>query len=335
MIQGPLGPADANNVGIKGIARYLIVAVVVCGVLLPRPAAAYDFDRKLNSGDKGSDVRALQIRIAGWFPKADRTLFHLDGVFGDATARAVRSFKRHYGMRVSSSAGGRVFRRLAALEDGDGSTRHFNYSEFWQNRNPRCSRKANRFAGSFRGGPVSVRVVRRNVRRLMWRLEAIRAKGGNHSIGINSGYRSLAYNRCISGARRSQHLYGTAADLRMAETGNRRVRDMAKGSQVHGIGCYSHQSHNHLDLRIQNPHAEGTRSWWWPKRDRFGRDLDEGDRPCWGEVRRRESTSATNNSLGPTVAALTYGLDDPVVPSAEETARFGEAGEPSDLHGLD
>jgi hypothetical protein len=32
---------------------------------------------------------------------------------------------------------------------------------------------------------------------------------------------------------------------------------------------------------------------------------------------------------------VTYELDDPVVPSTEEIARFGEAGESSDLHGLD
>jgi zinc D-Ala-D-Ala carboxypeptidase len=321
-------------VGIKGVGRLLIVAVVVCGVLLPRPAAAYNFTRKLSPGDSGGDVRALQIRMAGWYPKADRTLFHIDGAFGAATAAAVRSFKRHYGIAVSNSAGRRVFRKLAVLEDANRSTRHFNYSEFTQNRNPRCSRKANRFAGTFRGGPVSARVVKRNVTRLMWRLEAIRAKGGNHSIGINSGFRSLAYNRCISGARKSQHLYGTAADLRMAQTRNRRVRNMAKGSQVHGIGCYAHQSHNHLDLRIHNAHLEETRHWWWPRRDRFGRDLDEARRPCWGEVRRRESTTSTR-SLGPTVGVFTYGLDDAVVPSEEDVGHFGEAGEPSDLHGLD
>jgi hypothetical protein len=113
------------------------------------------------------------------------------------------------------------------------------------------------------------------------------------------------------------------------------VRNMAKGSQVHGIGCYSHLSHNHLDLRIQNPDLEETRSWWWPKRDRFGRDLDEGRRPCWGEVKRRESIRAAGSSLGPTVDVFTYGLDDAVVPSEEDVAEFGAQGEPSDLHGLD
>jgi hypothetical protein len=121
----------------------------------------------------------------------------------------------------------------------------------------------------------------------------------------------------------------------MAKTGNRTVRNIAKGSQVHGIGCYAHQSHNHLDLRISNRDLRSTRSWWWPKRDRFGRDLDEASRPCWGEVKRREPTRASGASLGPTVGVFSYGLDDAVVPTEEDVARFEEAGEPSDLHGLD
>ena len=321
--------------GLKGCARCLIVAVVAIGLLAPRPAAAYRFSGRLGPGARGRDVKALQVRIAGWYPRDDRTLFRIDGVFGDATAAALRRFKRHYGIPVSNSAGARVFRRLRRLEDGNGSTSHFYYSEFTQNRNPSCSRKANRFAGTFRGGPVRARVVKRNVTRLMWRLEALRAKGGNHPIGINSGFRSIAYNRCISGARKSQHLYGTAADLRMVKTRNRTVRNIAKGSQVHGIGCYAHVSHNHLDLRIHNRHLRSTRSWWWPKRDRFGRDLDEASRPCWGEVKKRESTTASGASLGPTVGVFTNGLDEAVVPTEEDIARFEEAGEPPDLHGLD
>jgi zinc D-Ala-D-Ala carboxypeptidase len=322
-------------VGLKGVAKFLIVAGVAFGLLAPRPAAAYQFSGNLRPGDRGRDVKALQVRIAGWYPKADRTLFRIDGIFGDATALAVRRFKRHYGIPVSNSAGGRVYRKLARLEDANRSTRHFDYSEFTQNRNPRCSRKANWFAETFRGGPISARAVKRNVTRLMWRLEALRAKGGDHAIGVNSGFRSIPYNRCISGARKSQHLYGTAADLRMANTGNRVVRNMAKASQVHGIGCYAHQSHNHLDLRIHNRHVEETREWWWPKRDSFGRDLDEADRPCWGEVKRTESTSVSGASLGPTVGVFTYGLDDAVLPSEQDLARFAEAGEPPDLQGLD
>ena len=321
--------------GIKGVGRFLIVAGVVFGILAPGPAAAYRFSGRLDPGDRGRDVTALQVRIAGWYPGTDRTLFRIDGIFGDATAAALRRFKRHYGIPESNRAGRRDFRKLARLEDGNGSTRHFDYSEFTQNRNPRCSRKANRYAGTFRGGPVRARVVKRNVTRLMWRLEALRAKGGGHAIGINSGFRSVAYNRCISGARRSQHLYGTAADLRMRETRNRRVRNIAKGSQVHGIGCYAHQSHNHLDLRIHNRHVQSTRSWWWPERDRFGRDLDESRRPCWGEVKKREPTRASGASLGPTVGVFTNGLDDALVPTEEDLARFEAAGEPSDLHGLD
>ncbi len=131
---------------------------------------------------------------------------------------------------------------------------------------------------------VSPGKARNYVRRLMWRLEALRAKAGHKAIGINSGFRSVPYNYCIGGARYSQHMYGTAADNRMADVTNRFERNLAKASQVHGIACYSGRSHNHFDLRLENGDLPGARYWWWPARDRQGRDLDAANKPCWGET---------------------------------------------------
>ena len=174
----------------------------------------------------------------------------------------------------------------------------------------------------------------------MWRLEAVRRKGGGRPIGINSGFRSVAYNNCIAGARASQHLYGTAADNRMVGVGNRREREIAKRSQIHGIACYSSLSHNHFDLRIENKELRAGRFWWWPRRDRRGWDLTEGGSPCWGQGR---SVRASGSALIPrsTTTSVLHDVRRGVagagslVPSLQEIELFEFAGEGEDLGGQD
>ncbi|MFN2587489.1 MAG: D-Ala-D-Ala carboxypeptidase family metallohydrolase [Actinomycetota bacterium] len=313
-----------------------LAMALAASLLAPSAALAYDFTRTLKPGDEGPDVRALQVRVAGWFPRDDQTEMGIDGVFGRKTARAVKAFERFHEMKADGVAGPGVLEKLNALEDGDGSTVHFDWSEFVQNRNPGCSAKANAYAGTFGGGAVAPVVVKRNVRRLMWRLEALRAKTGSHPIGINSGFRSVAYNDCIGGAGTSQHMYGTAADSRVAETDNRTARELSMTSQFSGVGCYSSLTHNHLDIRVENAASGTTRFWWWPKSDARGRHLADDGLPCWGEtVTRRQKTIAR---LGATVLRAVAGAlpgAGSVVPDSTEVEAFEDAGENDDLLGLD
>jgi zinc D-Ala-D-Ala carboxypeptidase len=294
---------------------------VVCGALLALllfpagPAAAWEFTRTLKEGMTGKDVKALQVRIAGWFPRADKTHFGIDGEFGPTTTDAVRSFEKFYGLPVDGVAGTEVFKVIDRLEDDDGSTLNFAWSEFTQNRSGNCSAGANAYAGTFEGGMASPKRVKLNVKRMMWRLEAIRAKAGDHAIGINSGFRSAPYNDCIGGAGVSQHMFGTAADNRIAATSNRQARNLAKASQVHGIGCYSKLEHNHFDTRIDNEDLNSQRAWWWPERDSAGRDLDESGSPCWGEKGHKRT-------------------GDEIL-SVEAVAIFAALGEVADLAGAD
>jgi zinc D-Ala-D-Ala carboxypeptidase len=288
------------------------------------PAFAYPFSRTLKEGDKGRDVLALEIRMAGWYPRADRKSLLINRRFGNRTTIAVQAFQRHFGLAVDGIAGEATFSVLADLQDKNGSTAHFNWSEFDQNFNPNCSSQANAYAGTFGGGMVAPRRAKRYVRRLMWRLEAVRAKGGSHLIGINSGFRSVKYNQCIGGAGLSQHMYGTAADNRMARVGNRKERNIAKRSQLSGIGCYASLTHNHFDTRIDNRDLPSSRFWWWPERDSKGRDLDANGRPCWGE-RPRNSTAGAGHRL----------LGGSPVPSPREVRAFAAAGEVDDLQGAD
>ena len=310
----------------KGLG--VIVAATMCFSALSAPAAqAFDWPSRLAKGARGRAVKRLQVRVAGWFPERDQTRFHIDGAFGGQTAKAVERFERHYGITgANGAAGPATFTVLDRLGDGNGSTRHFEWSEFDQNHNSSCSAQANAYAGTFKGGQVSPKRTKRNVRRLMWRLEALRAKAGGEPIGINSGFRSVTYNSCIGGASASQHLYGNAADNRVAGISNRKARRIARRSQFHGISCYSSTTHNHFDLRLENSALPSAQNWWWPRKDSLGRELDDSGRPCWGE---------TSGSAVAVASAETTAGTDAFVPTAAEVRAFEDAGELDDLSGND
>jgi zinc D-Ala-D-Ala carboxypeptidase len=313
------------------LGRHLTAVVAAAGGALVLAGSAWAplsaAPHALRPGDRGRGVRALQVRVAGWFPDSrHRVHFLLDGVYGAQTRSAVKAFQSHYGVPADGVAGPSTMRILRRLEDPNGSTKHFNWSEFDQNFNPSCSARANAYAGTFDGGPVSARRARRNVRRLMWRLESVRAKGRD-PVGVNSGFRSIPYNACIGGARASQHLYGTAADNRMATVTNHRERTLARRSQFHGIGCYSSLSHNHFDVRMDNRHLPTARFWWWPERDKRGRDLDSIGRPCWGERKRGSGRPRrTTPSVLAAVRARTAGAGSRL-PAPAEIRAFARAGE--------
>ena len=313
--------------------RLLGLSLIVGGLLQvsSTPAHAMDWPKRLSVGDKGREVMQLQMRMAGWFPGRDKQRFGIDGSFGKRTATAVERFEAHYGVgKPNGTASGETFQILERLVDGDGSTKHFDWSEFRQHSSSGCSAQANAYAGTFNGGKVSANRTRRNVRRLMWRLEALRAKAGAKPIGINSGFRSVAYNSCIGGASASQHQYGTAADNRVAGITNRKARKIARGSQFYGISCYSNTSHNHLDLRLENSALPSAQTWWWPQKDALGRELDETGRPCFGET----TATATATASIKAVRTATPGVGS-LIPTTAEVRAFEEAGEPAELGGSD
>ena len=311
--------------------RILLLCFLAALACLPSSALAGKFDRSLHRGDRGADVKALEVRVAGWFSRHNQTQLPVNKYFGRRTSVAVRHFKNHYGLKTNGVAGRDVFRVFRRLQSKNGSTRHFDWKEFAQHANSSCGAQANAYAGTFRGGAIAFTRVKSNVRRMMWRLEAVRAKAGSNPVGINSGFRSVSYNDCIGGASASQHMYGTAADNRVAGISNRRARGIGKNSQVQGIGCYSSSSHNHFDLRVENRWLPSSRFWWWPDRDSAGRDLDETGRPCFGETSRR------GRSVGKTVRSVIEAVEAGIrgagtfVPSAAEVAAFQLAGEPDDL----
>lgn len=97
---------------------------------------------------------------------------------------------------------------------------------------------------------------------LMDKLEALRKRLGNRPLLVTSGYRSPEHNATIEGAAsNSQHLYGQAVDIALANMDGAEVEGHARMLGFTGIGRYPSKGVIHLDL---GP----ARSWGkpWPKR---------------------------------------------------------------------
>jgi zinc D-Ala-D-Ala carboxypeptidase len=250
------GERELKESAMKALHVLAKVMAIACVAALPlyihvSTAAAYAWPRTLSMGMRGVDVAELQIRIAGWAADVpSHSYLAIDGVYGPATAAAVRRVESAYGLRVDAGiAGPQVFGVLNSLEKPDRSTAHFSWAEFMSHD-----------GSGFSGGKVPVGEVRENIRRLMWKLEALRHKLDGHPIIINSGFRSIAQNRRVGGASNSMHMYGVAADIRVAGYHTCTVHHVAETTGFSGLET-CHASWQHVDSRIEYPY--GSQSWWW------------------------------------------------------------------------
>jgi zinc D-Ala-D-Ala carboxypeptidase len=231
------------------IVGFTLMITLVLSVTNIEEASAYNWTRTLQEGSSGSDVRELQIRVAGWAADSPtQTYVAIDGQFGPATKAAVMRFQRAYGLSVDGIVGPATQAKLNALEDSNG-TKNFNYSEFYS-----------KDGSGFSGGRVSSSTVRENVRRLMYKLEAVRVKIGNRPIIINSGFRSISHNNNTPGSSpNSQHTYGIAADIRASGVSLTTLRNAARSSGFSGI--YNGSTYTHVDSRME--YSYGAQYWYW------------------------------------------------------------------------
>jgi zinc D-Ala-D-Ala carboxypeptidase len=231
----------------------LLAAILAVPLIAPSSAAAYSWPRTLRRGMQGADVKELQIRVAGWAADSPKqTYVALDGAFGPGTEAAVKRFQRAYSLVADGVVGPATQRVLNSLQSLDGSTAHFEWSEFYSHDGK-----------GFSGGKVAPATVRENVRRLMYKLEAVRKKAGNRPITIVSGFRSISHNQSVRGASNSQHMYGDAADIIISGKTKYQTYDLGTISGFSGIFLYKTTNHTHVDSRIEYPY--GARFYCWDR----------------------------------------------------------------------
>ncbi|MFD0744437.1 D-Ala-D-Ala carboxypeptidase family metallohydrolase [Phytohabitans flavus] len=208
-------------------------AVVISGA----PAYAdgcFTWNRVLQVGSTGEDVRQLQIRVSG-YPGYDATLT-LDGAYGAATKAAVTRFQQAYGLAADGVAGTQTYGKLYELQDNDCTPINFAYAEL------------NKCNSDWSGGAVSAAQAKANALVTMWKLQALRKALGNQTIQISSGFRSRACNSAVGGDAASRHLYGDAADM----VGAPSLCTLVRQARYHGFreilgpGYVGHSDHAHV-----------------------------------------------------------------------------------------
>ncbi|HMM05262.1 MAG TPA: D-Ala-D-Ala carboxypeptidase family metallohydrolase [Clostridiales bacterium] len=97
---------------------------------------------------------------------------------------------------------------------------------------------------------------------LLEKLEKLRAYGG-FTVTINSGYRTVAYNKKIGGASNSQHLKGAAADIVVKKDGKivnaKLICCLCQTLGFKGIGYISANA-VHVDMRESGTYRGDERS---------------------------------------------------------------------------
>jgi zinc D-Ala-D-Ala carboxypeptidase len=227
----------------------LVLVTALAGLVVvgtPAPAQAdecYSWTRNLSAGASGADVAELQIRVAGW---TDANMA-VDGAFGAQTTAAVTGFQAAYGLPADGVAGPATYAKIYELQDADCSPIHFDWAEV----DGGCGQ------GGFAGGSVDEATVRENLKRSMWKAEALRHKMGDQPLTVTSGFRSTACDAQVGGSGSGQHTYGNAIDLVASAFSFCQIASAATTTGyggIYGPGYPGHDDHVHVDLRSGRDH---------------------------------------------------------------------------------
>lgn len=180
-------------------------------------------------GSKNNDVKIAQTLLNSKGYDCGKA----DGVFGNKTLAAVKAFQKNKGLTIDGIVGVKTWSVLQAASGiSEPKSAHFKMSEF------KC-----------KDGTVVPSMYWNNLQKLMNMLEEIRSAVGNRAIFIHSGYRTVSHNNKCGGAKKSQHLTASAADIKvsgMKPSDVYAICDRLVGSRG-GVGKYS--TFVHVDVR--------------------------------------------------------------------------------------
>ena len=188
----------------------------------------------IKKGSKGIDVKDLQeyLMDKGYY------IGSIDSIFGNMLERAVILFQYDTGLVVDGIVGAKTWAKVkenpglktkvfSLVKDGDKYiSENFKISEF------RCKDGADR--------------ILINADFVQCKLQEIRNYFAA-AITINSGFRTIAYNRRVNGASSSYHLYGRAFDIVVK---GHTPAEVAMYAQLLGItGIIQYNTFVHIDSR--------------------------------------------------------------------------------------
>ncbi len=192
----------------------------------------------------------VQVRVAGWISITEKQVtLKIDGRIGPITMQAIRNFQKAYGISATGTVNAQTERQLRAIGQRNGFPEHFYAHEF-----------KTKSGTGFSGGKVSSSEVKRNARRLAWKLEAMRKKSGGNVTWVNSAFRSIAHNSRVGGSSNSMHMYGIAADVTIKNMTVTSMVRLAKSCGFSSVIRYA--THVHVDSRVE--YSYGSRKWYWP-----------------------------------------------------------------------
>lgn len=178
--------------------------------------------KTVRNGSRGEDVKRLQSILNNF----GINVGNADGIFGAGTEKGAKEFQGIFGLVVDGIIGPKSWDILSKLE----TVKNFKVGEF------KCKHC----------GQVKLDID------LLLKLEELRAKTG--PLIINSGYRCPTHNKNVGGAKNSQHVKGTAADVRATKMSVNNVYNHANRIFSNG-GVGKYNTFTHVDVR-------GYRSRW-------------------------------------------------------------------------
>ena len=177
----------------------------------------------LRRGAKGTAVKTLQRALLKAGEKLPK--FGADGHFGNETESAVKSFQKAHKLKVDGIPGPNTYREL----------KFYAYPNF---RKDEFACKCGEYCN---GHPVDVD------EKLLVLLQKIRDHFGK-AVVITSAVRCKTHNKAVGGVSNSQHLYGTAADIKVPGVSPSALLAYAdKINPNGGVGKYSWGIH--IDTR--------------------------------------------------------------------------------------